>query len=74
MSSTRPNQQIKKEPFDNDDDVIEILNEITHNNETRNNVRHSTTSFAVKSEFDTTNESNKDEKNKAIKTNARIII
>jgi len=62
--SISSNHKMKKEPIDNDDD-IEILSEISNNNETRNNVINST-SFAVKSEFNNQTESNKDEKIKQL--------
>ena len=62
--SANPNHEIKKDLIDHDDD-IEILSDITYENENRNDLMVSA-SFSVKSEFDNQTESNKDEKIKQL--------
>ena len=70
MSASPINHEIKKEPIDNDD--IEILSDITYENENRNDLMVSA-SFSVKSEFDNQTESNKDEKIKQLEQMQEIL-
>ena len=70
MSASTINHEIKKEPIDNDD--IEILSDITYENENRNDLMVSA-SFSVKSEFDNQTESNKDEKIKQLEQMQEIL-
>ena len=69
--SANPNHEIKKDLIDHDDD-IEILSDMTYENENRNDLMVSA-SFSVKSEFDNQTESNKDEKIKQLEQMQEIL-
>jgi chromosome segregation ATPase len=70
MSASPIKHEIKKEPIDND---IEILGDITYSNENSNNLMSSASFSVINSEFNYQTESNKDETIKKLEQMQEIL-